>query len=195
MQQAVAIRLGAYAAIASLVLALAALASFLVAVGSDEIADAAGSAGFYFASSCALASLLLLPLALLALWLVQRDRMTSFGTWAFIAALLGTMLAVGASWTYVFVVPYFAEAAPELVNGGSGVLLAGFLISYAALALGWVAFALATLRTKTFPRWEAVLLIFGGGIAILPMPSRTLVLALALALIGMQLLRQPTSRA
>jgi hypothetical protein len=189
MHQALAIRLGAYAAIASLLFALAALVGFLVAVGSDEIADAAGSAGWYVASSCALASLLLLPLALLALWLVQRDRMTSFGTWAFMSALLGTMLAIGASWTYVFVVPHFAQAAPELVNEGSGVLLAGFLVSYAALALGWVAFAFATLRTKAFPRWVVVLLIVGGAIAILPMPSRTLVLALALALAGRQLLR------
>jgi hypothetical protein len=191
MQKGLAIRLGAYAGIASLVFALAALVGFLAAVGSDEIADAAGSAGWYFASSAALASLLLLPLALLALWLVQRDRMTSLGTWAFTAALLGTMLAIGASWTYVFVVPHFAETAPELVNEGTGVLLAGFLISYAALALGWVAFGFATLRTTAFPRWVAVLLIFGGAIAILPMPSRTLVLALALALMGLQLLRQP----
>ena len=189
VQQKLAIRLGSYAGIASLAFALAALVGFLVSVGSDEISDAAGSAGFYFAASCALASLLLLPLALLGLWLAQRDLMTSFGTSAFAAALLGTMLAIGASWTYVFVVPHFADTAPELVNEGSGVLLAGFLISYAALALGWVAFGVATLRTRVFPRWAALLLIVGGALAILPMPSRTLVLALALALLGIQLLR------
>jgi len=71
------------------------------------------------------------------------------------------------------------------------IALAGFLISYAALAAGWVAFGVATLRTRMFPRRAAALLIAGGAISIVPMPSRTPVLALALALLGLQLLRAP----
>jgi len=71
------------------------------------------------------------------------------------------------------------------------IALAGFLISYAALAVGWVTFGVATMRTKLFPRWAAALLIAGGAISIVPMPSRTLVLALALALLGFQVLGAP----
>jgi len=191
MSQPLVIRLGSYSAVASLLLAFGALVGFLISVGSGKISEAAGSTGFYIAAARALGSLALLPLALVALWLQQRDRMGRFGALAFAAALVGTVLAVGAQWTYVFVVPYFADAAPELVNESSGIALVGFLISYAALAAGWVAFGVATLRTRVFPRWAAVLLIAGGAISIVPMPSRTLVLALALALLGLQLLRAP----
>jgi len=38
------------------------------------------------------------------------------------------------------------------------IALAGFLISYAAVAVGWVTFGVATMRTKLFPRWAAALL-------------------------------------
>ena len=192
MSQRLVIRLGSYSAIVSLLLALGALVGFLVSVGlSGKISEVAGSTGFYIAAACALGSLALLPLALVALWLQQQDRVGRFGALAFAAALVGTMLAVGAQWTYLFVVPYFAEAAPELVNESRGIALAGFLISYAALAVGWITFGVATMRTKLFPRWAAALLIAGGAISIAPMPSRTLVLALALALLGFQVLRAP----
>jgi ABC-type amino acid transport system permease subunit len=108
---------------------------------------------------------------------------------------VGTMLAAGAQWTYVFVVPHISDAVPDLVNVGSGVLLVGFLVSYAVLSAGWVLFGIATLRVGIFRRWMGVLLLAGAVIAFLPMPSRTLLLAVGVAALGFQLIRETTSEA
>jgi hypothetical protein len=89
----------------------------------------------------------------------------------------------------VFVVPHFAGVTPELVNESTGSVLAGFVLSYAVLALGWILFGLATLRAAVFPRWAALLIVAGGAIAFLPLPSRTLVLAIGVGLLGVRLLR------
>jgi hypothetical protein len=47
----------------------------------------------------------------------------------------------------------------------------------------------ATLRTQTFPRWAIILLIVGAAIAILPLPSRALIVQLAVGYLGLTLLR------
>ena len=71
------------------------------------------------------------------------------------------------------------QRTPALVNVGSGSILAGFLISYLVLAVGWVMFGVATLRAGVFRRGPLWLLIVGAVIAIVPMPSRTLILSAA----------------
>ncbi|HKH77229.1 MAG TPA: hypothetical protein VKA51_09760 [Rubrobacteraceae bacterium] len=49
-------------------------------------------------------------------------------------------------------------------------------------------FGVATLRTRVFPRWAVILLIVGAVLAILPFPSRALVLEVAAACLGFILL-------
>lgn len=90
----------------------------------------------------------LLGVGLVGLYLCQQARMGTLGVVGFVAALTGTLLAAGAAWTYVFVVPHFAAEDPALANTGTGSILAGFLVSYAVLAIGWTIFGMASLRQR-----------------------------------------------
>ena len=103
------------------------------------------------------------------------------GLTGFFLALVGTAMAVGALWSQVFVVPRLAEAAPTVVDTAGGSVLAGFLFSFLLFGVGWVVFGLATLRTGVFLRWAAILLNVGAVVSILPLPSRALVLEVAVA--------------
>ena len=58
-------------------------------------------------------------------------------------------------------------------------MLAGFLLSFLILGVGWVVFGVATLRTRVFPRWVVILLIIAAVLVILPFPSGALVLEVA----------------
>lgn len=183
------IRTCAVACVGAALLAIAALVGFVTIVGSDKIADAARDWTFYLPATFALGSAVLLGIGLVGLYLHQEARFGALGAAAFVLALAGTVVAAGGQWTYVFVVPHFAGPTPELVNESTGSVLAGFVLSYAVLALGWVLFGLATLRAAVFPRWAALTIIAGAAIAFLPLPSRTLVLAIAVGLLGARLLR------
>lgn len=186
------VRVGAVAGISAAAFALVALVGFTVVVGTGPIADAAASAAFVVPGAAALGSVALLAVALVGLYVRQAERSDTLGIVGFAVALIGTILAAGAQWTYVFVVPYIAAAVPDLVNESSGVLLAGFFLSYTVLSLGWVIFGIATLRARIFPRWMAVLLTVGALIAFLPLPSRSLILVVAVAVMGVRLLREPS---
>ncbi|MGI8606566.1 MAG: hypothetical protein ACR2L0_05350 [Gaiellaceae bacterium] len=189
MARTTLIRFGAVACVGAAVLAIAALVGFIAVVGSDPIADAAEKAVFYVPAAAALGSAVLLALGLVGLYLCQEERFGPFGAVGFSIALLGTIAAASAQWTYLFVVPHFAPVAPEMVNESTGSVLVGFVLSYAILALGWILFGLATLRAGIFPRWVSLLVVAGAAIAFLPLPSRTLVLAVAVAILGVRLLR------
>jgi hypothetical protein len=183
------VRIGALSAIGSAVLAVTALVGFVLVVGSDPIAEAATTPTFYIPATAALGSVLLLGLGLVGLVLHQEGRLGPLGTAGFVVALVGTMLAAGAQWTYVFAVPYFAGPAPELVNESSGPVLAGFLVSFALMAVGWAMVGVATRRAGVLPRWAATLVVVGAVIAALPLPSRTLVLSLAVGYLGLRMLQ------
>jgi hypothetical protein len=189
MARSTLIRTCAAACVGAALLAIAALVGFVTIVGSDKIADAARDWTFYIPATLALGSAVLLAIGLPGLYLHQEPRLGAFGATGFVLALAGTILAAGGQWTYVFVVPHFAGVTPELVNESTGSVLAGFVLSYAVLALGWILFGLAALRAAVFPRWAALLIVAGAAIAFLPLPSRTLILAIAVGLLGVRLLR------
>jgi len=73
---------------------------------------------------------------------------------------------------------------PGLVGDDHG--LAGYVSSYLVFALGWGAFAVATLRARVLPRGAAITLLAGAVLAILPAPTaiRVLVLCVAVALLA-----------
>ena len=177
-------RVAGNAGLGSALLAVVALIGFIVVVGSDKISEAADSPGFYLPTVAALGSTLLLAVALVGLYLYQEPRVGPPGLAAFLVALVGTILAAGSQWTYIFVLPYFADDVPELIDETSGVILVGFLLSYAVLALGWVWFGIVTLKAKVFPRGGTIAMLAGAAISFLPMPSRTLILTLAVAYLG-----------
>ena len=181
-------RLSGLSGIGSALLALVALIGFVVIVGSGSIAQAARSAPFYVPAASALSSVVLLTVALVGLYRLQEERLGALGLTAFVIALIGGLLAAGAQWTYVFVLPRFAPIVPTVVDEGTGSVVVGFVLSYAVLALGWLLFGAAMLRTGVFPRAAVILVIIGAVISFLPLPSRTLVLALAMAYLGYRLL-------
>jgi hypothetical protein len=62
----------------------------------------------------------------------------------------------------------------------AGSLLAGYLLSYLALAGGWGMYAVATLRARALSRAGAYVVLFGAVFAILPSPTAIRVLPLAI---------------
>jgi hypothetical protein len=181
-------RLGGLAAIVSALLAFLSLVLYLVIVGGSRISEAATSAAFYLPSGAQLLAIALLLLGLVTLFARQAEVFGALGLTGFVLALLGTVLAAGAAWSQVFVVPHLAEVAPAVADQGAGSVLAGFMLSYLLFGVGWLLFGVATLRTRTFPRWAIILLIVGAAIAILPLPSRALIVQLAVGYLGLTLL-------
>jgi len=185
------VRWGTRAAVAAPV-----LSAFSIVVGipviTEELREVAGSPRWVLVTASALALLLLLGLALLALYLVQEHRLGALGHAGALVALAGTVLAAGGAWDSVFTVPYLAEVAPGVLDRGtSGPLLAGYVGSYLVLVIGWAAYAVATLRARVLPRGPATALLAGAVLAILPAPTslRLLVLSLGLALLARAVLR------
>jgi hypothetical protein len=183
-------RLGSLAAIVSALLALLSFVLYLVIVGGSRISEAATSAAFFLPSGAQLLAIALLLLGLATLFARQAEVFGALGLTGFVLALLGTVLAAGAAWSQVFVVPRLAEVAPAVADQGAGSVLAGFMLSYLLFGVGWLLFGVATLRTRTFPRWAIILLIVGAALAILPLPSRALIVQLAVGYLGLTLLRR-----
>lgn len=188
MANSALIRLGGVAAIASALLALLSFVLYLVVVGGDRLSEAATSAAFFLPSGAQLLALALLLIGLVALFARQVGAFGALGLTGFVLALLGTTLAAGAAWSQVFVVPRLAEVAPAVADQGAGSVLAGFLLSFLLFGVGWLLFGVATLRSRVFPRWAVILLIVGAVIAILPLPSRALIVQLAAGYLGFILL-------
>jgi hypothetical protein len=182
------VRLGGVSAVLSALLGMLSLVLYLIVVGGDRLSEVATSATFFLPSGAQLFAMLLLAFGLVALYVRQAESFGALGLAGFFLALIGTTLAAGALWSQVFVVPRLAEAAPEVADRGTGSVLAGFLLSFLILGVGWVVFGVATLRTRVFPRWAVILLIVGAVLAILPFPSRALVLEVAAACLGFTLL-------
>ena len=180
--------MGGVSAVRSALLGVLSLVLYLIVVGGDRLSEAATSATFFLPSGAQLLAMLLLAFGLVALYVRQAETFGALGLAGFFLALIGTTLAAGALWSQVFVVPRLAEAAPEVADRGTGSVLAGFLLSFLIFGVGWVVFGAATLRTRVFPWWAVILLIVGAVLAILPFPSRALVLEVAAACLGFTLL-------
>jgi len=60
----------------------------------------------------------------------------------------------------------------------------GFILSFAALTIGWVLFGVAALIARSYPRWVAILLIIAALIQFLPFTGTGLVFGVAVASAG-----------
>jgi hypothetical protein len=187
-------RWGGLAAIASALLAVVSFVLYTAIVGDARLSDAATSGVFFLPSGAQLLAMMLLLVGLVALFARQAGMFGFLGVTSFLLALLGTTLAAGALWSQVFVVPRLAQSAPQIVDRAGGSVLAGFLLSFLLLGVGWILFGVATLRTRVFPRWAVILLIVGAVISILPVPSRALILEVAAASLGFTLLTEGGAR-
>jgi hypothetical protein len=183
---------GARAAVATPLIAL-----FAIGVGAplyaDDLSDAASTGRFVVAGVATLALLLLLALALVSFYMRGERRLGAAGHAGFLVALAGTILATGGAWDSLFAVPYIADEAPAVLDKSTGgSLLAGFFLSYLTFVVGWVLFAVASLRARLAPRGVSIALIACSVVAILPAPTplRLLPLTVAVALGGRAVLRE-----
>ena len=178
---------GLAAILGGLLIVVAAIVGLFV--DFDNVAVAATGSYILFAILSLLGAILVLG-ALVGLYARQSEQAGALGLLGFLVAFLGTALAVGAFWAITFTEPAFAQVAPELLaQGPPGWLNFGFTLSFALTALGWLLFGVATLRAGVYPRAAAILLIVGALISLVPLPLTEVILAVAIAWLGLELFR------
>jgi hypothetical protein len=147
------------------------------AAGGDAVVIAKSGLGIA-SSVTALAALIAMVLGLVALPQHAPSTRQGFGRFAWLVALIGTVLTAGGYWSSVFVQPGLATAFPDAVRDGVGSVTAGFVLSYMIMGLGWALLAIALLRAKLIgiSGW---FLILASVVAISPAPFRYVPLTIA----------------
>lgn len=180
------------AALATGPVSLLALVLFIVAVGVEGFESDLALARSPIASASSVVGLLGLILLLMALLHMTtqcgslREGLGRVGAGI---AMLGTLLAIGGQWSMVFVVPGLArmdDATAEVTTAGIPLVVAGFIVSFIILAIGWLLMAVALLRGQEVPRWAAVFLLVAAVLCIAPLPVRFFAIALAVSAIELR---------
>ena len=182
------IRLGGLSAVAGAVLCV--IADLLHLTFDSEILSEQATTGAFNAHSVLfLLGEVLVLLGLVGLYASQSEAAGFLGLAAFLVALLGTALEVGALWADTFVVPSLAAEAPEVLDADpTGARALGFPLTFGLFGLGWILFGAATLRARIYTRAAAVLLIVGVVVSSLPITTSGVVLYAAVAWLGFELL-------
>lgn len=169
---------------------LAALVSAAVSIMGDilrlfvdvESAESAIGTSYALVFWLYLIGAVLLLLGLVGLYVSQSEAAGVLGLVGFLVAFAGTALLSGALWFELFITPALAVESPELAEAELG--LAGFILSFLLVIVGWLLFGAATLRAHVYPRWGAVLLIVGAIVSFAPVPLAGTVLSVAVAWLG-----------
>ena len=108
------------------------------------------------------------------------------GLVGFVAAFLGTAMALGYAWADAFVAPAVAEIDPGELGPiyNIGTWGGARFMTRVLFALGWFLFGLVAYQARAYPSWAAGVLMAGGLISIVPMPGSTLVISVGLVLVG-----------
>ena len=114
-----------------------------------------------------------------------------FSLFAFVTAIVGTMLLGGDLWFETFAVPWLADEAPAALDTDPTTLLAiGAISSYLLFAVGWALFGVACFRARVFPVAICVAIVIGGIIGFRALLSPTgIPLGLAVAWLGGWMIR------
>lgn len=172
---------------------LAALVSGIVSVIGDvlrlfvdvESAESATTALYTFVFLMYLVGAALLLLGLVGLYVSQSEETGVLGLVGFLGAFLGTVLLAGTLWFELFITPALAVENAGLAEAELG--LAGFILAFLLVILGWLLFGVATLRARIYPRWAAILLIVGVVLSFFPIPLSGVVFSVAVAWMGFTL--------
>ena len=153
------------------------------------------SASYAVSVGLALLAGVLLTGALVGLYVHQSEAAGTLGLVGFLLAFAGAVLASGSAWENAFILPVLARETPELLEAGPpGLVFFGEALSFGLLGVGWILFGLATYRARVYPGIPAVLLVAGGVLTLVPIPSLVLgvvvgiVLDVAVAWLGFALL-------
>ena len=175
------------------VLAGAAIALYnvveFIAFSGAPMSNLANLPGWVAFNVAGLMGIALLVVGLVALYAVQAQRAGSVGIIGFSLALLGVLQYYGVTWAEAFLLPSVGRAAPAVLDTPDPLLGTGLISTVLLSTLGFVVFAVATLRAGVLPRWTAVLMILG---AVVPFLTQALgstlpigPVALGVSLIGM----------
>jgi hypothetical protein len=161
------------------VVSLALVFAAAAGAGGDAVAMAKSTAGIA-SSVTALAALIAMVFGLVALPAQAPSTRQGFGRFAWVVALIGTVLTAGGYWSSVFVQPGLATAAPAAVRDGIASVTAGFIVSYMVMGIGWALLGIELLRTKLIgvSGW---FLILASVIAISPAPFRYVPITVAVS--------------
>lgn len=181
------IKLSGAVAVASGAMLVIAELLYLV-VGLSPSAQDFGGAPYAFQSVLFLLAYALLPGALVGFYAARSEGLGSVGSWGFVAAFFGAVLAVGFAWAGAFVLPVLAREAPQLLEVQPAPVIVGEIFSFGLLALGCVALGLAALRSGVLPRVAALLFIIGAVLGFFPLPFSTILFGVAVAWMGLTLL-------
>lgn len=169
---------------------LAALVSGVASVIGDllrlfvdvESAESATTATYTFVFLMYLLGAVLLLIGLVGLYASQSEEVGVLGLVGFLVAFLGTVLLAGTLWFELFITPALAVEDAGLAEAELG--LAGFILAFLLVVLGWLLFGVATLRARVYPRWAAVLLVVGVVVSFFPIPLSGVVFSVAVAWMG-----------
>lgn len=184
-------RSGAAAVFASMMLLISDILELLV-FGFENVSTIAAMGVYAFITACVLLAALLLSLGLIGLYASQAEAAGFLGFLGFLMAFVGTLLFAGFFWAQEFFAPVVAEAAPDLLDNVPGWLYFGSVMTFSLFALGWLLFGVATFRARIYPRWAALLLMIGAVLIIFPLPVPSVVFDVAVAWLGLTLLRGRT---
>jgi hypothetical protein len=169
------------AAAASAVASFALFPAALAVHGEDIGAIARGPLGV---TANALALLSVLGLLLGLVHLARRPCLDDErGLRAVLLAATGTVLVAGGAWAQLVLLPVLAVEAPRVASEGAGLLTAGYVVSFLVAGAGWLLVALRLRRDPALRPGRTRLLVAGAVLMVAPLPTRWVVLAVAVALL------------
>jgi hypothetical protein len=137
-----------------------------------------------------IAAMLLLA-GLAGLYAFQAREAGRLGAVGFSTAFFVTALTLGDFYANTSVSPVLAIGVPEALDvHNAGVLAFWLPIEFGLLVLGWLPFALSTVRAGVYPRGAAWSLAVGAVVALVPLPYVNIPFDAAVAWLGLALIRQ-----
>ena len=134
---------------------------FLVGADYEDFADTLTTRAFTTHTVLFWSAATFFLFGLVGLYTRQAERAGLLGFSGFLVAFVGTAFALATTWSETFGLAVLAEEAPELVDDPPGRVAAGLYISFPLFVLGWLLFAVASLRAGVLQRRPVVGLIVG----------------------------------
>lgn len=185
------VRWGGWAAVVAGALLVVGELMYLV-TGLEQSAAAYSSAPAFVQNVLFLMAGVLLVGGLISLYVGRLS--STLGIVAFVVAFVGTVLVAGSLWDSAFTVTALAGTAPELYEAElPGLVLFGLVLSFVLFSLGWLLFGVAVLRSRTYSRGSAILLMAGAVLAFFPFPFTFIPFGLAVSWMGSSLLSGRTT--
>jgi hypothetical protein len=160
-----------------------------VGFGADAFEQDSPSAWLVFESGLTLLAGVLLLFGSIGLYARRTEVVGLLGLFGFVFAFSGTVMAVGAFWSNIFIAPTMAAALAREPAGlldatPPRALAAGLGLSYGLVSVGWLLFGVAILRARAYPRAGAAALTLGAVLTWLPFPLAGVLFGVGVALVG-----------